>query len=162
MVILLHGACGYRMSARYGALPGHITTIAVPSFDNKTMNFALSAPLTQAVKREFIERSACRIASDEAEADAVLQGTITGYSVTPIAIKRQNVGTSFLITLRVKILFSDRRENRVIYSNPSFILREEYILSERNIDFYVEEGPAIERAAQAFADRLVTTILEDF
>lgn len=154
--------CGYRMTARYNSLPPHITTIAVPSFENRTMQFDLSAKLTQAVKREFMERSACRISSDEAEADAVLHGIISGYSVTPIAIKRQNVGTSFLITLTVKIVFSDRREDRVLYSNPSFILREEYILSERNVDFYVEEGPAIERAAQAFADRLVATILEDF
>jgi outer membrane lipopolysaccharide assembly protein LptE/RlpB len=161
-IILFSGGCGYRISARYTSLPEHIATVAVPSFENRTMQFDISAQLTQAVKREFMERSSCRISADEDTADAVLYGTITSYSVTPIAIKRQNVGTSFLVTITVQVLFKDRRKDAVIYSNSSYVLREEYILSERNVDFYVEEGPAVERLSRSFADSLVTTILEAF
>jgi outer membrane lipopolysaccharide assembly protein LptE/RlpB len=162
IILVSIAGCGYRMSARYHSLPDHITTIAVPSFENRTMQFDLSAQLTQAVKREFMERSSCRITAEEDSADAVLHGAITSYSVTPIAIKRQNVGTSFLVTITVQVDFKDRRKDAVIYSNSAFVLREEYILSDRNVDFYVEEGPAIDRLTRSFADSLVSTILEAF
>jgi outer membrane lipopolysaccharide assembly protein LptE/RlpB len=159
---LLAGSCGYKVSGRYTGLPEGIQTIAVPVFDNRTPKFELEQILTAAVKRELAERSNRQVISDKETADAVLTGTILSYSITPIGIKSENVGTSFSVMIVVDVSFYERKTGKVLYANPSFVIREEYTLSNQTKDFYLEEGPAIERASRSFAASLVPTILESF
>ena len=161
-VIAVFAGCGYKVSGKYSGLPKHVNIIAVPVFENKTKKFELSRMITHAVKTEFIQRSTCRITANAEEADAVLKGVITSYSVSPIAITDQNVGTTFQILIAIQIIFTDQRRDTVIYSNPSCIIREEYTFSDTEVDFFLEEGPAMERAARAFAESLVATFLENF
>lgn len=160
--VLLAGSCGYKVSGRYNGLPESIRTIAVPVFDNRTPKFELEQVLTAAVKRELAERSNRQVTSDKDTADAVLTGTILSYSTTPIGIKSENVGTSFSVMLVVDVSFYERNTGKVLYANPQFVIREEYTLSNQTKDFYLEEGPAIERASRSFAASLVPTILESF
>jgi outer membrane lipopolysaccharide assembly protein LptE/RlpB len=162
LVLLPLGGCGYKVSGRYTGLPEDIRTIAIPVFDNRTPKFEVEQILTAAIRREFAERSKRTITGDKDTADAVLSGTVLSYSVTPIGIKRENVGTSFLIMLVVDVSFYERRTGKVLYANPAYVLREEYTLTNQTKDFYLEEGPAIERAARSLAASLVPTILESF
>lgn len=162
LVALLVGSCGYKVSGRYNGLPEGIQTIAVPVFDNRTPKFELEQALTVAVKRELAERSNRQVTSDKETADAVLTGTILSYSTTPIGIKSENVGSSFSVMMVVDVSFYERKTGKVFYANPQFVIREEYTLSNQTKDFYLEEGPAIERASRSFAASLVPTILESF
>lgn len=155
-------ACGYRISGRYTGLPEHIHIVAIPGFENQTLQPDLDQILTDAVKTEFIQRGPYRIVAAPEEADAVLEGSIKSFSLTPIGVKRQNVGTTFLVMIVVDVSFTDRKTGNVLFTNPDFILREEYTFSERYVDFYLEEGPAINRAAREFASSLTSTILESF
>jgi len=161
IVAILTG-CGYKVSGKHSGLPNHVNIIAVPVFENKTKKFELSRIITRAVKTELIQQSDCRISAHAEEADAVLKGVITSYSVSPISITDQNVGTTFQILIAIQIIFKDQRRGTVIYSNPSYIIREEYTFSDTEVDFFLEEGPAMERAARAFAESLSATILENF
>lgn len=162
LIVLLAGSCGYKVSGRYNGLPEGIRTIAVPVFDNRTPKFELEQVLTEAIKRELAERSNREVVSDKETADAVLTGTILSYSTTPIGIKSENVGSSFSVMMVVDVSFYERKTGKVLYANPQFVIREEYTLSNQTKDFFLEEGPAIERASRSFAASLVPTILESF
>lgn len=155
-------ACGYKMSGRYNGLSEHIRTIAVPTFTNQTLRSGLEQTLTSAVKKEFLQRGSYRIVSDPAAADAVLGVKILNYSITPIGVKGKNVGTVFLLMIELDIQFTDRRNDKVLYKDGRFVIREEYALSDRAVDFYIEDAPAVERAARTFAASLVATLLESF
>jgi outer membrane lipopolysaccharide assembly protein LptE/RlpB len=155
-------ACGYKVSGRYDGLPEHIRSIAVPTFANQTLRSGLEQALTAAVKKEFQQRGRYAITADPAAADAVLGVTIRSYAITPIGIKEQNVGTVFLVTIVLDIQFTDRREDKILYKADGFVVREEYALSDRTVNFYIEDDPAVQRAAQAFAASLVPTLLETF
>jgi len=166
LVIIILGialaACGYKVSGRYNGLPEHIRTIAVPTFTNQTLRSGLEQTLTSAVKKEFLQRGDYQIVADPGAADAVLSGKIINYSITPIGIKGQNVGTVFLLTIELDIEFTDRLNDKVLYKDSRHIIREEYTLSDRTVDFFIEDAPAIERAARTFSAGLVATLLESF
>ena len=51
LAILLAGGCGYSLR---GNLPGHIRTVAVPVFANKTQHPAVENTLTSAVVDAFV------------------------------------------------------------------------------------------------------------
>ncbi len=153
-------ACGYKVSGRYNGLPEHIRTIAVPTFTNQTLRSGLEQTLTSAVKKEFLQRGSYRIVADPAAADAVLGVKILNYSITPIGVKGQNVGTVFLLMIALDIQFIDRRNDTVLYKDGRVVIRAEYALSDRAVDFYIEDAPAVERAARTFAASLGATLLE--
>ena len=154
--------CGYRVAGRSTALPEHILRVAIPTFGNKTLTPQLELPFTEAVKKEFSKRSRCQVVSDPADADALLQATILGYTVAPIGIQEQNVASTYLIQIQLEVKFTDLRDNKVLFRDPNAVIREEYLLSSNNLDFYVEEAPAIERAAVQYASSLVAAIVDAF
>ena len=92
----------------------------------------------------------------------MLTGEILSFDQTPVAVRGRNIGNVFQVRLVVRVVLTDRRQDRILYEHPAFIVREEYILSDRNVDFFREEEPAIQRAAGAFARTVVATILEGF
>lgn len=162
LVLLVGVGCGYRVSGRLEGLPAHVRTVAVPMFENRTVKFGLEQVLTEAVKLELAARSRKSITADETSADAVLTAEILSFDQTPVAVRGRNIGNVFQVRLVVRVVLTDRRQDRILYEHPAFIVREEYILSDRNVDFFREEMPAIQRAAGAFARTVVATILEAF
>jgi len=162
LAILLLGGCGYRVSGRSASLPEHIQRIAVPTFTNKTLSAQLELPFTEAGKKEFSQYGRYQVVSDPAGADAVLEAAILGYSISPIGLQDQNVASTYLLQLRLEVKFTDLKTGKVLFRDPDAVVREEYLLSANNLDFYVEEAPAIERAAARWAASLVASIVEAF
>src|SRR5712692_8767431 len=72
----LSSACGYHVAGRADRLPPDVKTIAIPIFVNQTSRFRIEQQMTQAVTREFVERTKFRITPDPAHADAVLKGVV--------------------------------------------------------------------------------------
>src|SRR4029453_815326 len=72
--------CGV-YSTSPGVLPGHITTIAIPAFENRTVQGGLDEEITQAVITRFVEDNHLRVVS-ESEANALLTGAVTDYKNT--------------------------------------------------------------------------------
>lgn len=162
LIVVATSGCGYKVSGRYSGLPEHIKTIAVPVFANKTVKFRLEQIVTAAVKKELAERGRFRVTGDPAESDALLEGTVNSFSVISVGVRQDDAGASFHIMMNLSVRLTDLKNKKTLYYNPSFVVREEYLLSTRVVDFYPEEVPAMERAAQRFAASLASTILETF
>src|ERR1700691_804533 len=123
-VALLTG-CGYHTLGSAAHLPGTVHTLAVPIFKNKTQFYHTEIPMTQAVVREFTDRTRLTISADSADAaDATVTGTIISESVQPLTYRTEtttvnagqttSVTSSFLVTISVNVLVTDR-DNRVLY-----------------------------------------------
>ncbi len=53
-------------------------------------------------------------------------------------------------------------DGKVLWSNPSFLYRDQYQLSTDPASFFEEETPALQRMATTFSKQLVADILEAF
>ena len=154
-------SCGYRIAGKASAIPSSINSIAVPIFVNQTTKYRLEQRLTGAVVEELISRTNYQITSDARSSDALLSGIVTEFNATPV-IFINGVGSTFLITVRLKLELKELRTNKVLFQNSNYFFREEFQISQESEDFFPDEGPALERLSRSFSRDLVSTILESF
>lgn len=161
--LLALGGCGYHTVDSAVHLPKTVHTVAIPSFKNDTQSYHTEVSFTQAVIREFTSRTPYHIVSGEdAEADATLEGTITGFQVTPLTYNNTTgQSSSFLITVTAKITLSDRN-HKVLYQNPSYLFRQQYEETQNLASFIQEDSAAVRRLSRDFAQSAVSDILESF
>ena len=161
------GGCGYSLAGRGSFLPPYIKTIGVPTFVNRTTVFNLETLLTQKVRAEFIGRGKYQILPQTNAVDAVLTGEVTAVSIVPASFSTQQLASRYAITMTAKMELRDLRENKVLWENPSVMLRQEYeATSGRGVTdpvaFFQQDANALERMSTEFARTIVSAILEAF
>ena len=153
-------ACGYHLQGTGAFLPPHIRTVAIPVFKNLTTRFELDVKLTQAVIAEFVTRGKVRVVTEVESADAVLTGEVANFSANPIAFSGQ-APDRYEIRIESKFTLRDRVNQKVLFSNPSFVHVQEYEVPQ-GTDFESVETEAIDKVAPRFARSLVLSMLEGF
>jgi hypothetical protein len=161
LACLLLVNCGYYLRGTGSSLPPHIKKVDVPMFKNLTTRFELEVRLTQSVISELVARGKVEVTSDSSGADAVLVGEITSFRVSPIAFTNQATADRYIINVVAKIVLRDLTNQKVIFTNPSYVYQEEYEVPS-GTSFETWESQAIEKVAEKFARSLVSTLLEGF
>jgi hypothetical protein len=153
--------CGYYLRGTGSSLPPNIKKVDVPMFKNLTTRFELEVKLTKGVVDELVNRGRVEVTSGASGADALLVGEITAFNVNPIAFSNQNTADRYTITVIAKIVLRDLVNQKILFSNPSFVYQEEYEVPS-GTSFETWESQAIEKVAEKFARSLVSTLLEGF
>ena len=161
-LLMLLASCGYHTAGTSSHLPPDVKVLAIPSFQNQTHTYHVETGLTNAVIREFNTRTHYRVVPSEGDADAVLQGTVVSAETAPVAYDsvtgRASTG---LVTIIIKVTLT-ARDGRVLYSNPNYVFRDQYQISNELASFFEEQGPAVDRISRDFSRTLVSNILEAF
>jgi hypothetical protein len=160
---LLLSACGYHITGQGDMIPKSIKTIAVPPFENITTRQTLARMLAADVTREFNSRTRYRIVDDRDQADAVLQGRLTNFSVNPI-IFDPNTGAATTVHVHavVQVTLTDRATGKVIFSRANMEWDERYQVSNNAQEYFDESGTAIIRISQDMSHMIVSGVLENF
>ena len=126
--VMLFNGCAYRLSLNGASVPLDLKTINVQFFENNAQLVVptLSQTFTEALKNRIRSQTSISITRDDA--DAIMSGAITGYSIAPVSIQATNnnappiAGASRLsITVQVryiKYLYKDGKRT----SDPDKIL----------------------------------------
>ena len=164
-LVLALSACGYHTAGHAVALPSGLHTIAIPGFVNQTQTYRIEQILTKAVVREFTTRTSYHIAQDagdQADADAVLRGTVLSTSTAPATYDSvTGRASTVLVTVKLRVTLTDRK-GKVLFENPEYTFREEYQVSRELTSFFEEQSPALDRMARDFSRTLVSNVLEGF
>jgi outer membrane lipopolysaccharide assembly protein LptE/RlpB len=108
---VLLGGCGYTV---HGTLPGHIKTIAVPIFLNRTREPAVESLITRAIVEAFSTNGRLRVVN-AAAADAILNGEITGYGISSIAFDQNANVRLYRLIVTVNLRLRDVKNNTVLF-----------------------------------------------
>jgi outer membrane lipopolysaccharide assembly protein LptE/RlpB len=155
-------SCGYHAAGAASQLPPDVKILAVPAFLNQTHTYHVETGLTSAVIREFNTRTRYRVIQSEANADAVLKGTVVSAQAAPVAYDSvTGRAATGLVTITVKVTLT-ARDGRVLYSNSNYVFRDQYQISNELTSFFEEQGPALDRIERDFSKTLVSNILEAF
>lgn len=161
-LVLVAASCGYHAAGTVSHLAPDVQTIAVPSFTNQTHVYHVETGMTAAVIRELNTRTKYRVVQTAGDADAVLTGTIVSAELAPVNYDSQTGrAASGLVTVIARVTLT-ARDGRVLYSNPNYVFRDQYQLSNELAAFFEEHGPALARLERDFARTLVSNILEAF
>ena len=158
-LFLVH--CGYYLRGTGSSLPPNIKKVNVPMFKNMTTRFDLDVKLTQGVIDELVNRGKVEVTGESSDADAILVGEINAFNVNPIAFSNQNTADRYTITVVAKIVLRDLTNQKILFSNPSYVYQEEYEVPS-GTSFETWESQAIDKVAEKFARSLVSTLLEGF
>jgi outer membrane lipopolysaccharide assembly protein LptE/RlpB len=169
-VVSLTG-CGYHTLGSAAHLPATVHTLAVPIFKNKTQFYHTEVAMTQAVVREFTDRTRLAVTASPGDADATVSGTIIAQSVQPLTYRTEtttvnagattSVTSSFLVTINVNVLVTDR-DNRILYKHTNYVFHEQFETTSDPASFIEEDSPAVQRISRDFAQALVSDVLESF
>jgi Lipopolysaccharide-assembly len=164
--------CGYHTLGSSASLPSTVHTLGVPFFKNETQSYHTEVAITQAVVREFNDRTRLTVlSSNPDEADATLTGVIVAESVQPLTYKTTTTSSvagaessftsSFLVTINANVVLTDRN-HRVLYRHTNYVFHQQYETSSDLASFIEEDSPAVQRLSRDFAQALVGDILESF
>ena len=162
-VALCGTGCGYHVAGKSDIMPQTIHTIAITAFGNRTIQYKLAQRLPADITREFIERTHYKIVTDPKTADAVLDGAVLNFASYPI-IADQSSGRATVVqcSAYLKITLTERATGKVLFTRPSFEVRERYEISVDPQAYFDESGAGIDRLGRDVARDVVTSILEKF
>ena len=156
--------CGYHRVGAATHIPANVRTLAVPIFSSKVQGYNTETAFTRAVVRELNTRTSYRVltSGDGTNADAVLKGTIVGETVSPLTYDSSSGQTSsYLVSVTAKVQLVGQ-DGTVLYKNDAFAWREQYQSTQDLSGFVQEDGAAVRRMGQDFAEALVSDMLESF
>ena len=163
IVAMASAGCGYHVAGRASRLPSDWSSIAIPAFKNDTTRYRLEQRLTEAVIREFIERTKYRVIQNVESADGVLHGEVLSIETSPV-IFNSTTGEveTMVVTVHTKVSLVDNRTSKTVYKNDDMVFRDEYQISSDVQSFFDEQSPALGRMARDFASKLVSNVVENF
>jgi len=94
----LASGCGYQMAGRETHIPPGLTSIAIPTFVNKTFEPGIEVPFTQAFLREFILDKRIKVV-DRSEADSTLEGVIKSFNIYSVSYDRSGLVLEYQTTV---------------------------------------------------------------
>ena len=136
-----------------GGLPSNIKTVALLPFDNQTSEPTLTQEVAVRVRDAVQSRLGLRAAS-EAQADAVVRGTISRYEPDiPVQYsgtqgQSQVSVTRRLVHITVSVTIQDQRAGKPLWERSGLLLEGDY-----------EQGQEAQGRQRAL-DKLVTYIVE--
>ncbi|HEY8560745.1 MAG TPA: LptE family protein [Pyrinomonadaceae bacterium] len=143
-------------------LPNNIKTIAVPAFqfEVRGARYRVESRFTEAVAREIIRRGrGLKVQGTRDNADAVVEGTIRDFNFSGVLLDREGRARVYEVTITAAVTVRDLKANQILYDNQNFIFRDSFEFSSDPRSFFNEEDPAVERMARAFAESVVSTIV---
>jgi len=87
---------------------------------------------------------------------------VIGFGVTPVTFDQSGRATEYEISLTAQIAFKRIGQDQPIWSNDRYTFRETYPIDASNEDYVDLEDLAIERAAERFAETMISDLLEGF
>lgn len=154
--LLLSGCSGYTLGAHKPHHLSHITKIAVPTFENLTLEPRLASLVTNAVIKQLQNHGSYQIVS-RSEAEAVLQGKISNINRTQFRSDLNNVLRSSQIqaTLVCPFTITDA-SGKVIHNGNAYA--DSYIILDANLQ--LSETQLLEDTAQRLAYNLADQVSE--
>jgi hypothetical protein len=164
----MSAGCGYALAGRGSFLPDYIREVGIPQLENKTTFFQVEQVLTEKIRTEFIGRGKYTVRPESAGADAVLTGEIISMSVQPVGFTEQQLASRYLITMTMRVAFTEVRTGEVLWSDDALTFRSEYELARRDATatapeaFVDQERTSFDRISSDIARSVVTAIVEAF
>ena len=155
---LLEGGCGYSL---HGTLPSHLRTVAVPLFRNLTSVPAVENFLTNAVLNAFVTNGRLRVAGVD-QADAILEGDVTAYSLQSIAFDAAANVRQYRLTVTLNLRFRDVRRNELLFQRTGYSDRADFAVPGTVADTIVATETALQQAARDIARSVVSFTIEPF
>jgi hypothetical protein len=154
----LGGCAGYHIGPAQPYYLRSVHTIAIPTFENKTLVPRIAVLVTDSVIKQFQQDGTYRIVGDD-RADAILKGEITRISRAPARSLRGNVlaTVEFSLALQVRYSLVERSSGHTLTSPALVTGTTSFFVGP---DITTDQRQALPLAAEELATALVSQLSE--
>jgi outer membrane lipopolysaccharide assembly protein LptE/RlpB len=154
----LSAGCGYSFR---GNLPGHIKTVAVPMFKNRTEAAGLENTITSAVVSAFSSGGRLRVVPAE-EADSILEGEIVGYQLDGAGFDRNANVQAYHLRVVLNVAFRDVRQNKLLWQEKSLTQTSDFQVQGQVSDTLAQGSGAASQAAADIGRKIASAAVDLF
>jgi outer membrane lipopolysaccharide assembly protein LptE/RlpB len=113
-----------------GTLPGNVSSIAIPFFENSTRTPNIEGVITTAVVDEFM--SSVQVVDVE-DAEAVLFGTIEKYKLKPVSFTSSDVVQEYRLYLTISLFMVRRSDDKVLWQENDIVDYEDFVVDVNDV-----------------------------
>ena len=157
-VACLATGCGYSFR---GNLPGHIKTVAVPIFKNRTEAPGLENTITSAVISAFSNGGRLRVVPVE-QADSILEGEIVGYQIDGAGFDRNQNVQAYHLRVVLNVTFRDVRQNKMLWQENGLAQTADFQVQGQVSDTLAQGGGAASQAATDIGRKIANAAVDLF
>ncbi len=153
----LTGCAGYTLGGQRPAHLRHISKLAVPTFENLTLEPRLGSEVTNAVIKQLQNHGSYQIVSRD-QSQAVLVGKIQFINRSQFRSDRTNIlrSSQILATLSVSYEIKDAATGAVLHNG--YVSADSYIILDANLQ--LSDTQLMEDAAQRLAYNMADQVSE--
>lgn len=153
-------SCGV-YSTRPGSLPDHVKRIAIPTFDNRTVEVGLDQEITQAVVSRFIEDNHLKVVG-AGEADALLSGSVVDYKNAIFGFTGQEQAEEYRVSITVAVRVLDKVKNRELWRDDALLKTQNYYVVQVPGQQAQDERSGRQEAIRKIADEILSRTVENW
>lgn len=160
LAAMLVGGCGlYSFSG--SSLPSHIKTIAIPTMENKTLDYEVATETTEAITQRFIQDNRLKVVG-ESRADCVLVGQITSYENRVNNYSAAQQPEDYIVVMRVSLTLRDVVKNHEIWKEDPITVSAIYTVAPGSTQTLTTEVEARQKAIQDLAEDILARTMEQW
>lgn len=142
-------------------LPDYITTIAVPTFQNRTTQPNLENELTQQVTQDFMVDGRIQLVNPD-QAGALLIGTIAQYRLDPLLLDVHNTPQQYKMRLILNLALKDQKAGKNLWVEEAFEESTTYYVANTLGIPQETEQDARKRLIKQLSKRIISRVIEGF
>lgn len=158
VLAILIGGCGYTVN---GTLPSDIKTISVPIFQNLTRQPGVEGLVTRAVVEAFSTNGRLKVVGS-GNADAILDGEITEYSVASIAFDKDSNVRQYRLVVTVNLRMRDMRKRALLFQQNAVREQADFRVQNAVSATISREETALQAAAVDIGRAIVSLAITRF
>jgi hypothetical protein len=135
--------------------------VAVPIFRNSTREPAVESQITRAVVEAFSTNGRLRVVNSS-QADAILDGEITGYSIASIAFDKDANVRLYRLVVTVNLRLRDIRRNAVLFEQNQVQEQADFRVQDQVSQTISREETALTAAATNIGRAIVALTVTRF
>ena len=159
--LLVAAGCGYRIVGYGGQLPGGITRVEVPVFENITARTDVGRVLTENFISQMLGSTKVSVVKGE-EAQALILGKVTGYKREPITFDSKAKPLENRLTIIIDVRLVSRGDKRLLFGEKAVTVRYDYPVKADLQENDRLEDEALRSASKQMSQKLVSLMLESF
>ena len=161
VALVIAGGCGYRIAGYGGQLPGGITRVEVPVFENITARTDVGRVLTENFINQLLGSAKVSVVAGEG-AQALILGKVTGYKREPITFDSKEKPLANRLTLIMDVSLVSVGDKRLLFGEKAVTVRYDYPVKSDLQENDKLEDQAMRSATKQMSQMLVSLMLESF
>jgi outer membrane lipopolysaccharide assembly protein LptE/RlpB len=159
LLFALYG-CGYQMAGKSTHLPAGVTSLAIPTFRNQTLEPGIEVPLTQSFLREFMFDGRVKVLSPK-EADTILEGIIKTFRIRSVSYNESGLVQEYQVFVTVDLTCT-RSSGEILWKDDNLTEIRWYRASFGGVINEASKNSAVQELGKFMAERVKSRFFYNF